>query len=113
MLPMNFLSAVVAPGSGWRLAAQVNLVRGDVVERFAADGGSGVPEEDDVLLAAIEILRSREKPGQVLVLSDRHVHLYERLPVAPHLAFVLVGERPRNLGFLLAGLRALRACEAS
>jgi hypothetical protein len=110
---MSFLSNVVASGSGWQLAAQVNLVRGDVVERFVADGGSGVPEEDDVLLAAIEILRSREKPGQVLVLSDRHVHLYERSPAEPHLAFVLVGERHKNLGSLLAGLRAIRAREVS
>jgi hypothetical protein len=110
---MSFLSAAVAPSMGWQLAARVNLVRGDVIERCTAEGGSGVPEEDDVLFAAIEMLRSREKPGQVLVLSERHVHLYERVSAEPHIAFVLVGVRPKNLGHLLSGLRALRKEMAS
>jgi hypothetical protein len=106
---VSALSVAVASTTGWNLAARVDLLRGDIVERCAATGGSGIAAEDDLLFAAIEMLRSHDKPRQIMVLTEHHVHLYERSSTTPHVALVLVAGREQNLGFLLANLRSIQA----
>jgi hypothetical protein len=89
----------------WVLAARVGLRRGEILQRRCAPGGSGIVDEDGVLFAAIEMLRSNDTPKIVFVLSERHVHLYEVSPEDPSLATVLVAPRASNLGLLLSELR--------
>lgn len=89
----------------WLLAAQVSLRRGEVIRRASAKVGPRLAEEDSVLFAAIEMLRSEGAPRVVFLLSDALVHLYQVSPDDPSLATVLVAPRASNLGLLLSELR--------
>lgn len=91
----------------WLLAARVELRRGAILERHAALGGSGLEDEDSVIFAAIEMLRSQDAPKTVFLLTEQHVHLYEASPTDPQLATVLVANRATNLGLLLPDLRRI------
>ncbi|MET0793188.1 MAG: hypothetical protein ABW061_16830 [Polyangiaceae bacterium] len=91
----------------WLLAARVDLRRAEIVRRDSAPGGSGIAEEDGVLFAAIEMLRSEDSPKRIFLLSEQHVHLYEVSPDNPLLATVLVAPRASNLGLLLGELRTV------
>lgn len=94
------------PETEWVLSALVDVRRGDVVERRTPQGGSGIADEEDVLFAAIEMLRCGERPSQVLLLGDEHVHWYRRSATEPHLAAIVIARRSRNLGLVLGALRA-------
>lgn len=87
------------------LTARVELRRGEILERHSAPGGSGIADEDSVLFAAIEILRANGSPKSVFLLTEQHVHLYERSAADPSLALLLVAPRAHNLGLLLGELR--------
>lgn len=100
---MNRLAAGETPA--WVLLARVGLRRAEILQRCTAPGGSGIDEEDSVLFAAIEMLRSKDSPKIVFLLSERHVHLYEISPEDASLATVLVAPRTSNLGLLLSELR--------
>jgi hypothetical protein len=98
------MTAVFDGAPTWVLAARVELRRGAVLERQCAPGGSGIAEEDSVLFAAIEMLRSKDAPKRVFLLTEHHVHLYEIAADDPSLATVLVAPRAQNLGLLLSEL---------
>jgi hypothetical protein len=102
---VNQATFEVAPP--WVLTARVELRRGEILERRRAPGGSGIDEEDSVLFAAIEMLRSNDSPKRVFLLSEQHVHLYEISPDDPSRATVLVALRTSNLGLLLSELRRI------
>lgn len=98
-------SSIAESAPTWVLAARVGLRRGEILRRQSAPGGSGIAEEDSVLFAAIEMLRSKGTPKIVFLLTEQHVHLYEISPEDPALATVLVAPRASNLGLLLGELR--------
>lgn len=100
---MSFASAECAPA--WVLAARVELRRGAILRRKCAPGGSGIAEEDSVLFAAIEMMRSEDAPKIVFLLSEHHIHLYQIAAEDPSQATVLVAPRASNLGLLLSELR--------
>jgi hypothetical protein len=109
MMSASFLAAAIA--GGCLVAASVDVVRGEILERRTADGASGVAP-DDVLLAAIEMLRSAQRPSRLLLLTADHIHLYQRSARVPHLATVVIAKRTTNIGLLISGLRtALREAE--
>ena len=97
-------AALLSTGCGV-LAARVDVRRGEIVERHRVGDGLG-EHEDDVLLAALEMLRTQERPRRLFVLSEKHVHLYRRETHEPNLAVVMVAERSLNLGLVLAELGA-------
>ncbi len=88
------------------LTAVVDVRRGDVLEQASAPTGSGLSDDDEVILAAIEMLRCGERPSQLLLLGAEHVHLYRRSPTDPNLAALAIARRTANLGLVLAELRA-------
>jgi hypothetical protein len=91
----------------WLLAARVELRRGTILERRRSGSASGIEDEEGVIFAAIEMLRSKGSPERVFLVTERHVHLYELSAVDPVLATVLVAERAANLGLLLPELRRI------
>lgn len=90
----------------WLLAARVDLRLAKTIERWhSPEQGEPSADEDDVLLKAIEMLRSQQRPREVILFADRQVHLYQRSANSVHVGTVVVGKRHQNLERLLAVMR--------
>lgn len=90
----------------WLVAARVDLRLGKVVERWhSPEQGEPSPDEDEVLLRAVETVGTQKQPPEVILFSDSEVHLYRRSAKSTDMATVVVGKRHHNLERLLAVMR--------
>ena len=85
------------------VAAWIDTRTGAVLERHVLRDG---PLVATALDAATEVMRSRERPPRMVLLSPRHVHIVQRLPADPRRALVVICERSPNIGLALALVRA-------
>jgi hypothetical protein len=58
-----------------------------------------------VLLAAMSMLRSQERPQEIILFSELEIHLYRRSASSDDVGTVVVGKRHKNLERLLAVMR--------
>jgi hypothetical protein len=87
------------------VAAWIDARTGDVLERHA------MPNADDAEVApaldvAAEVMRSRERPSRMVLLSPRHVHIVQRVARDAHRVLVVICERTPNIGLAVAHVRA-------
>jgi hypothetical protein len=98
--------AHIAEGE-WLMLARVDLRLGEIIERSTSVANGDLrAREDDVLFAAIEILRSRQRPTDVLLVCEHEIHLYQRSRRSAHGGLVVVSARDINLGLLLTLMRS-------
>ena len=65
------------------------------------------------LEAATEVMRSRERPPRMVLLSRRHVHMFHRMTSDPHRVLVVICERSPNIGLAVALVRSFAEAEAA
>lgn len=99
------------------VAAWVDARTGDVLEQHAPDPRlAAIPRADDfvtsALEAAAEVMRSRERPPRMVLLSAHHVHIVQRARDA-HRVLVVVCERSPNLGLAVSVVRTLVDAEGA
>jgi hypothetical protein len=101
----------LAQAIGCRVAAKVDLVHGDILDRYPVEGAPSAAREEEVISLAVEMMRSDGRPARMLLLTEDSVHLYGRLAASPRQGSILVLDRTRNLGMLLSDprLEQLRA----
>ena len=86
------------------VAAWVDTRTGAVLEQHAARADLFVSSALD---AATEVMRSRERPPRMVLLSARHVHVVQRTARDPHRVLVVVCARSTNLGIAVSVVRAM------
>jgi archaeosine-15-forming tRNA-guanine transglycosylase len=99
------------------VAAWVDTRTGDVIEQHAPDPRlASLPPDDgfitSALDAAAEVMRSRERPPRMVLLSAHHVHIVQRARDT-HRVLVVVCERSPNLGLAVSVVRALVETEGA
>ena len=57
--------------------------------------------------AMTELMRSRERPPRMVLLSAQHVHIAHRQARDPHRVLVVLCDRSANLGFAVATVRSI------
>jgi hypothetical protein len=92
------------------VAAWVDTRTGAVVEKHVVQDG---PSIGSALDAATEVMRVRERPPRMVLMSARHVHVIQRLAIDPRRALVVICERSPNIGLTVALVRAFADPEAS
>jgi hypothetical protein len=65
------------------------------------------------LEAATEVMRSRERPPRMVLLSARHVYMFHRMVSDPHRVLVVICERSANIGLAVALVRSFAEAEAA
>jgi hypothetical protein len=91
-------------------AAWVDARTGAVLEqRVMRDGPEVLPALD----AAIEVMRSRERPPRMVLLSARHVHIMQRVASDPRRALIVICERSPNIGLAVALTRTFVDAEGA
>ena len=91
------------------VAAWVDTHTGNVIEQHTARSDLFVSSALD---AATEVMRSRERPPRMVLLSERHVHIVQRSRDA-HRVLVVVCERSPNLGLAVSMVRAMLDAEGA
>lgn len=92
------------------VAAWVDVRTGAVLERHVVRDG---PEVGSALDAAAEVMRSRERPPRIVLLSARHIHILQRMADDPRRALVVICERSPNIGLAVALVRTFASAAAS
>jgi hypothetical protein len=105
---MSLLAAISERVTDCLVAAWVDIRTGAVVEQRVARPDPFVASALD---AAIEVMRSRERPPRMVLLSARHVHIVQRTAHDPHRALVVICERSPNLGLAVSTVRMLLEAE--
>jgi len=96
------LATIAERVEGCIVAAWVDIRTGAVLEQQ--------PPRDDAFIApaldaAIEVMRSRERPPRMVLLSARHVHIVQRTLHDPNRVLVVICERFANLGLAVSLVR--------
>lgn len=86
------------------VAAWLDVRTGEVLEQQTTRDDSFVSSSLD---AATEMMRTRERPPRMVLLSKRHVHIVHRTTKDPHRVLVVIMARSPNLGMALALVRQL------
>jgi hypothetical protein len=107
---MNELEAISERAPGCIIAAWVDTRTGAVLAQHAMRDDPFIAEALD---AATEIMRSRERPPRMVLLSARHVHIFHRTAHDPNRVLVVICERSSNLGLAVALVRSLIDGEAA
>lgn len=92
------------------VAAWVDTRTGAVRERHVERPATFI---DAALEAATEVMRSRERPPRMVLLSARHVHMFHRMAHDPHRVLVVICERSPNIGLAVALVRSFADAEAA
>jgi hypothetical protein len=108
--PMTLLTTIVEQVEDCLVAAWVDTRTGSVLDRRAPRDEAFVTE---ALEAAIEVMRSRERPPRMVLLSEHHTHIVHRAPNDPHRVLVVVCDRSQNLGLAVSLVRMLMDAEAA
>jgi len=84
------------------VAAWVDIRTGAVLEQQP-------PHTDELIApaieAAIEMMRTRERPPRMVLLSARHVHIVQRTVLDPNRVLVVICARSANLGLAVSMVR--------
>jgi hypothetical protein len=88
------------------VAAWVDARTGALLEQHVVHDG---PLVAPALDAAAEVIRSRERPPRMVLLSAHHMHIVQRVAHEPRRALVVVCERSPNIGLAVALVRAFAA----
>lgn len=91
------------------VAAWVDTRTGAVRDHHAVRDDAFIPA---ALEAATEVMRSRERPPRMVLLSARHVHMFHRMAHDPHRVLVVICERSPNIGLAVALVRTFAQREA-
>ena len=101
---MSRLADIASAVTDCIVAAWVDVRTGALLEQHVVRDG---PLVAPALDAAAEVMRSRERPPRMVLLSAHHIHIVQR--VAPRRALVVVCERSPNIGLAIALVRAFAA----
>jgi hypothetical protein len=107
---MSLLHTITERVEDCIVAAWVDLRTGTVIDHHPAHGDAVIAPSLD---AAIEVMRSRERPPRMVLLSERHVHLIHCTAADPQRALVVICGRSPNLGLSVSLVRALMESEAA
>lgn len=91
------------------VAAWVDTLSGAVRAQHVARAEAFIPA---ALEAATEVMRSRERPPRMVLLSARHVHMFHRMASDPHRVLVVICERSANIGLAVALVRTFAEAAA-
>lgn|GEM_PF-5684927 len=92
------------------VAAWVDTRTGAVREQHVVQDEAFVAQ---ALEAATEVMRSRERPPRMVLLSARHVYMFHRMISDPHRVLVVICARSANIGLAVALVRSFAAAEAA
>jgi hypothetical protein len=92
------------------VAAWVDIRTGAVREQHVVFPDPWIPSALD---AAIEAMRSRERPPRMVLLSARHVHMFHRVANDPHRVLVVICSRSPNIGLAVALVRSYAGAEGA
>jgi hypothetical protein len=102
--------ATVAERVDCIVAAWVDIRTGAVIAQHAASDDAFIAP---ALEAAIEIMRSAERPPRMVLLSEHHVHIVHRNANDPYRVLVVICRRSPNLGLAVSLVRGLMEAEAA
>lgn len=102
-MPAAPLSEVANAVPGCVVAAWVDTRTGAVRDQHVVAEASFIASALD---AATEVMRSRERPPRMVLLSQRHVHIFYRLSADPHRVLIVICERSANIGLAVALVRS-------
>jgi hypothetical protein len=88
------------------VAAWIDARTGDVIERHDPPRAHADELVAPALDVAAEIMRSRERPSRMVLLSPHHVHIVQRMAGEAHRVLVVICERTPNIGLAVAHVRA-------
>jgi hypothetical protein len=91
-------------------AAWVDTRTGAVLEKHVAKDGAFVGPALD---AATEVMRLRERPPRMVLMSSRYIHIVQRLALDPRRVLVVICERSPNIGLAVALVRKFAETEAA
>ena len=103
---MNRLVDIASAVRDCIVAAWVDTRTGALLEQHVVRDG---PLVAPALDAAAEVMRSRERPPRMVLLSAHHIHIVQRVAHAPRRALVVVCQRSANIGLADALVRAFAA----
>lgn len=92
------------------VAAWVNTRTGAVLDQLASRSEAFIAPALD---AAIEMMRSPERPPRMVLLSPRHIHIVQRTANDPYRVLVVICDRSPNLGLAVSIVRGLMDAEAA
>jgi len=92
------------------VSAWVDARSGAVIEQHVVRAGDHVAPALD---AAIEVMRSRQRPPRMVLLSAHQVHIVHRMAADPRRVLVVICERTPNIGLSVALTRAFAEAEAA
>ena len=96
------LTAIVERVQDCVVAAWVDIRTGSVIAQHPPRTDAFIAPAID---AAIEVMRSRERPPRMVLLSLRHVHIVQRTTRDPNRVLVVICERSPNVGLAVAIVR--------
>lgn len=107
---MTLLTTIAERVEDCFVAAWVDTRIGSVIERHA-------PREEPFIApaldAAIEVMRTPERPPRMVMLSADHLHIVQRTVNDPHRVLVVICGRSQNLGLAVSVVRMLMDGEAA
>jgi hypothetical protein len=101
---MTLLTTIAERVEDCFVAAWVDTRRGVVLERHAPHEQPFVASALD---AAIEVMRTPERPPRMVLLSEHHLHIVQRTAHDPHRVLVVICGRSQNLGLAVSLVRML------
>jgi len=96
------LTAIVERVQDCVVAAWVDIRTGNVLAQHPPRNDAFIAPALD---AAIEVMRSRERPPRMVLLADRHVHIVQRTARDPNRVLVVICDRSPNLGLAVSIVR--------
>jgi hypothetical protein len=88
------------------VAAWLDARTGDVLERHDMPTALETDFIAPALDVAAEVMRSRERPSRMVLLSPHHVHIVQRIAHDAHRVLVVICARTPNIGLAVAHVRA-------
>jgi hypothetical protein len=107
---MTLLEEIYEAVHDCKAAAWVDLRTGALIEQHAPQSD---PYVAIALDAATEVMRSRERPPRMVLLSAEHVHIIQRTVRDPYRVLVVICARSPNLGLAISLVRSLLKSEES
>lgn len=103
---VNRLADIAGAVTDCIAAAWVDIRTGALLEQHVVRDGPLVAHALD---AAAEVMRSRERPPRMVLMSAQHIHIIQRVAHEPRRALVVVCQRSPNIGLAVALVRAFAA----
>ena len=107
---MRPLAEITAAVRDCIVAAWIDTRTGQVIEQQVVRDG---PDVAPALDAATEVMRTRERPPRMVLMSSRYIHIIQRSAPDPRRAVVVICQRTPNIGLAVALVRAFTEAEAA